>query len=145
MKLKVKKVNPLAVLPKYQTEGSAAFDLHSTEECTIQSGDIATIDTGLIFEVPEGYYLEICPRSGLSLKSHIRIANAPGIIDSDFRGQVKIIVENLFVKYSNPYTIVIGQRIAQALLKKVEKAEIIEVDEVTETERGTKGFASTGY
>lgn len=143
MKLKVKKVNDLAILPQYQTKGAAAFDLHSVEEFTIQSGDTATVSTGLVFEIPEGYYLEIAPRSSISLNTRTRVLK--GIVDSDFRGEVKIIVENLYAKYPDPYMIVKGQRVAQALLKKVERAEIEEVEEVSTTERNTKGFGSTGY
>jgi len=144
MQLKVKKTDSTAYPLEYKTEGSAAFDLTSIEEVTITSGETKAVRTGWSFEVPPGFELEIRPRSGLSLSSNIRISNSPGTIDSDFRGEVKIIVDLLMKRFPETYTIVKGQRIAQALLKKVEQAEIVEIEELSETERGTGGFGSTG-
>lgn len=105
MELKYKKLHKDALEPQYATKGSAAFDLASVEEFKLLPGDIVRVRTGLAFEIPEGYELEIRPRSGLSFNSKLRIANAPGTIDSDFRGEVEIIVDNIMGKFPNPYTI----------------------------------------
>jgi len=144
MQLKVKKTHPDAQIPKYAYEGDAGFDLASIEQVEIQSGQTKLVDTGLAFEVPPGFYLEICPRSGISLNSKIRIANSPGIVDEKFRGSVKFIVDLLMPRFPETYTITKGQRLGQALLKKVEQAEIVEVEELSDTERGSNGLGSSG-
>lgn len=144
MKLKVKKLHPDALVPSYATEGSVAFDIASLEQITILPGETHAIRTGLSFELEPGYELEIRPRSGLSLNSKIRISNSPGTVDSDFRGEVKILVDNLMTKFPNPYIISKGQRIAQGIIRKVDQVEFEEVEELNETERGEKGFGSSG-
>lgn len=144
MQLKVKKTHPDAYPLKYATSGSAAFDISSIEQVEIKSGETKLVDTGWSFEIPEGYELEIRPRSGLSLNSKIRLSNSPGTIDSDFRGTVKFIVDLLMTRFPETYTITKGQRLGQALLKKVEQAEIVEVEELSDTERGSKGMGSSG-
>lgn len=144
MKLKVKKLHPQAIVPKYQTDGAAAFDLHALDQVVIPGGESVVIPSGLAFEVPPGYELEIRPRSGLSAHSKIRLSNSPGTIDSDYRGEVKFILDNLLTKFPTSYTITKGQRIAQALLKPVTRAELVEVDELDETKRGNAGLGSTG-
>lgn len=144
MELKVKKLHPDAVLPAYGSKGAAAFDLASIEEFRLLPGDIVKVRTGLAFEVPPGYELEIRPRSGLSFNSKLRIANSPGTIDSDYRGEVEIIVDNIMGKFPNPYTITKGQRLAQGIIRKVDQVTFVEVEELNETERGAKGFGSSG-
>jgi dUTP pyrophosphatase len=145
MKLKVKKLHRNAMIPTYGSKNAAAFDLYSAEQVTVQPGQTVAIDTGLAFDLPENHYLEIYPRSGLSLNSNIRIANAPGIVDEDYRGSVKIIVDNVMVKFPNPYIINIGQRLAQGIVRfRKEQDEFEEVNELSETERGDKGFGSSG-
>lgn len=144
MKLKVKKTHADAVIPKYATSGSAGFDLASIEQLEISSGETKIIRTGLSFEIEPGYELEIRPRSGLSSTTKLRLANTPGTIDSDYRGEVKFIVDLLHTRFPETYQIIKGQRLGQALLKKVEQAEIEEVEELSETERGEKGLGSSG-
>jgi dUTP pyrophosphatase len=130
-------------LPEYKTTGSAGFDLsacvHSEE--TLAPGEIKLIPTGLTFEIPEGYELQIRPRSGLAAKNGISIVNTPGTIDSDYRGEVKIILVNLS---QTPFVINRGERIAQAVLNAAPQAQLIETEELSGTTRGTGGFGHTG-
>ena len=144
MILKYKKSHPDAIEPKYATEGAAAFDLSSIEEITILPGETKLVRTGLNFQIEEGYELEIRPRSGLSLNSKIRLSNSPGTIDSDYRGEVHFILDNLMTKFPNPYTVIKGQRLGQGILRKVDRVEFVEVEELSETVRGEKGFGSSG-
>lgn len=142
MNIKIKKVVEDAIIPKYQTSGSAGFDFHAVKDVTVFPKETRLISTGLAFEIPEGYELQVRPRSGMSLKTKIRIGNAPGTIDSDYRGLVSIIVDNISSHGSLPYEIKKGDRIAQGVICKVNQAVFIE-DELSETERGEGGFGST--
>lgn len=142
--LKVERVHPDAVVPKYAHDTDAAFDLYAADDAFLPSGVTGVpLTTGLRFLIPEGYHLEIFPRSGWSKKTGLRISNAPGLIDQDYRGEVFFLLDNL-----SPYSSVRvnkGQRIAQALLKKTNRARIEEVTNVnTDTQRGEGGFGSTG-
>ncbi len=130
-------------LPSYATQGSAAFDVHAavTEETIIAPGDRQLIPTGLYFEIPEGYEVQVRPRSGLALKNGITFPNAPGTIDSDYRGELKIIMQNLG---SEPFCVKRGDRIAQLVLAPVTRAHFEVVQELAETGRGHGGFGSTG-
>lgn len=139
--IKVKKLHPDAVIPKYQTDGSAGFDLHAVEDVVIGTDGTELVRTGLAFEIPQGYEMQIRPRSGLSLKTKLRIANAPGTIDSDYRGEVGIVVDNTTVV---PHLIRKGDRIAQGVIQAVSRAAFQEVDKLTDTQRGDGGFGSTG-
>ena len=142
IRLRVKKVHPDAVIPQYQTKGAAGFDLVAVEDVTLGPGETTTISTGLAFEIPEGYEMQIRPRSGLTLKTPLRIANAPGTIDSDFRGEVKIIVTN--TSENKGFYIKKGDRIAQGVIAPVMRAVFEEADDLSETDRGSGGFGSTG-
>jgi dUTP pyrophosphatase len=130
-------------LPEYQTKGSAGFDLRANlrEPIILKHGQIKLIPTGLVFEIPEGYEVEIRPRSGLAAKHGISIVNTPGTIDSDYRGEIKIILIN---QGKDDFTVNDGERVAQGLLKKVEQCEFIEIQELSGTERGAGGFGHTG-
>jgi dUTP pyrophosphatase len=130
-------------LPKYQTAGAAAFDLtaHLDEPITLGTLERFAIPTGLYIAVPEGYEAQIRPRSGLSSKHGVTMVNAPGTIDSDYRGQWHVLLVNLS---NEPYTIHDGDRIAQCVVAKCERAEFIEVEELDDTERGSGGFGHTG-
>lgn len=139
--VKVKKINELAIIPEYAHDGDTGFDLYSINCKELLPDETALISTGLKFEIPRGYGIAIRPRSGLSLKTGLRIANSPGTIDSVYRGELKIIVQNTSDRILH---IDIGQRIAQGVLEKVPKAEFIEVDELGDTERGEGGFGHTG-
>lgn len=140
--LKFKKIHPDAIIPAYQTEGAAGFDLHAVENVVVQSGRTVIVPTGLAVEIPPGYELQVRPRSGMSLKTGFMVKNSPGTIDSDYRGEIGVILWNNgehFGHYINK-----GDRIAQAVLKRVERAAIEVVEELGVTARGAGGFGSTG-
>ena len=146
MRVKIKKLHPDAIIPKYQTSGSAGFDIHIIEDAVIYPGETRILKTGLSFEIPEGYELQIVPRSGISAKSRLRISNSPGTVDSDFRGEVGIIVDNIDFSSDKriPHTIKKGDRVAQGKITPVVQATFIEVESLDESERGEGGFGSTG-
>jgi dUTP pyrophosphatase len=141
MKIKVKKLHAVIPLPVYQSKGAAGFDLAACESKIIMPGETALVGTGLSFEIPEGYEMQVRPRSGLSAKTKLRVANSPGTIDSDYRGEIKIIVDN---QGTLPYEIKYGERIAQAVICPVIQVELEEVVELETTERGANGFGSSG-
>jgi dUTP pyrophosphatase len=140
IRIRAKKTDESATIPKYAYKGDSGFDLASIEAVTIVPGETKLIATGLSFSVPEGYEMQIRPRSGLSAKSKFRVANSPGTIDSNFRGEVKIIAENTG---SRPIFIEKGDRIAQGVICPVYEAVFIE-DELEDTGRGSNGFGSSG-
>lgn len=130
-------------LPSYETLGSAGMDLraHTPEPITLQPLERGLIKTGLFMELPIGVEAQVRPRSGLALKKGIRVLNAPGTIDADYRGEIGVILINLS---SEPFTIASGDRIAQLVIAKHERADWTEVTSLEETERGAGGFGSTG-
>jgi len=142
--VKVKRVegNDLP-LPEYKTIGSSGFDLSAfiEKEENIRPGEIKLISTGLIFEIPLAYELQIRPRSGLAAKKGISIVNTPGTIDSDYRGEVKIILIN---HSKENFVIKKGDRIAQAILSPVVHANLIEAKDLSDTKRSAGGFGHTG-
>ena len=142
MNIKVKKLYKDVVLPEYKTSGAAAFDFESMIDIIINPNETKIIPTGLAFEIPDGYELQVRPRSGLSAKTKLRVSNSPGTIDSDYRGEVCIILDNISSEES--YTINKGERIAQGVISKIEKITFEEVEDLSETERGEAGFGSTG-
>lgn len=145
MKIFIKKLNhgKDLPLPCYMTNGAAGMDLYACvdEEVVIEPMKIKLIPTGISMSIPEGYEAQIRPRSGLALKYGISLVNTPGTIDSDYRGEIKIIMINFGDK---PFLVKRGDRIAQMVINKIETPEIIETDNLTETERGKDGFGSTG-
>ena len=130
-------------LPEYATPLSSGMDLRAfiTESIVLEPLDRALIPTGLYIEMPEGYEAQVRPRSGLAIKHGITVLNSPGTIDADYRGEVCVELINLSNK---PYTIESGERIAQLVFNKCEQAELVEVEELNETERGEGGFGHTG-
>ncbi|MEN3038269.1 MAG: dUTP diphosphatase [Candidatus Kryptonium sp.] len=130
-------------LPKYATEGSAGMDLYADvdSEVVLKPGEIALIPTGIAIELPLGYEAQIRPRSGLAINHGITLLNTPGTIDSDYRGEIKIILVNLGKK---EFTIKRGDRIAQMVISKYAKVEWEEVRELNSTKRGVGGFGHTG-
>ncbi len=128
-------------VPSYQTSGSAAVDLHAAvkEEVILKPGERKLIPTGLVTELPHGFVGEITPRSGLALKHGISIVNSPGILDSDYRGEIGVILVNLG---QEDFVVKRNDRIAQMNIKKVERAEFFE-SELSDTSRGAGGFGST--
>ena len=139
--LKVKKIHKQARIPEYQSSGASGFDLHSIEDIVLKAGSFGVVKTGLAFEIPNGYEIQVRARSGLAYKNGIGVLNSPGTIDSDYRGEVMVILFN-FSK--EDFCIKSGDRIAQAILSKVSMANLIISDDLEETKRGSNGFGSTG-
>ncbi len=131
-------------LPEYATSGAAAMDLRAAVESDviIQPGERKLIPTGLRMAIPHGYEAQVRPRSGLAIKHGITMVNTPGTIDSDYRGEVQVIMINLGCE---PFIVRRGDRIAQLVIAPVMQASLVEVDELPETERGDGGFGSTGH
>ena len=132
-----------AVVPSYKTEGAAGADVCAflSEPVTIAPGSFAMIPTGLFFEIPQGYEIQVRPRSGLAAKNGITVLNTPGTIDSDYRGELKIILINLGC---SAFVVNNGERIAQIIVSPVTVANFTITDSLSDTERGEKGFGSTG-
>ncbi len=130
-------------LPHYETGASAGMDLRAniSEAITLQPLERAIIKTGLFLELPLGYEAQVRPRSGLAAKKGITVLNAPGTVDADYRGEIGVILVNLS---STTFNIENGERIAQLVIAKHERAEWVEVQELSETPRGEGGFGSTG-
>ena len=134
--------NPDLELPSRATDEAAGYDVRSAEETVVlQPGEIRLVATGLIMELPSGIECQVRPRSGLALKHGITLPNSPGTIDPDYRGELRVIMQNLG---SEPVTLERGERIAQLVFARFEAPEIEEVEEVSSTERGEGGFGSTG-
>lgn len=171
MKIPIKKIRQHADIPKYATPGSSGFDLVALETVIIEPGQTVVVRTGLGFELPPGYELQIRPRSGVTRKTKLRVANSPGTVDADYRGEVGVIIDNIAQPSSSDlvswvldlngnklelplpqhftpektYIIVEGDRIAQGVIcQVVQNVEFEVVDELSETERGGGGFGSTG-
>jgi dUTP pyrophosphatase len=141
--LKVKR-KPTASLPVYSSSGAAGADLRACleQEVTLEPGKRAVLPTGLYFEIPVGYEVQVRPRSGLAAKNGITVLNTPGTIDHDYRGEIQVIVINLG---EEPFIITHGMRIAQMVVAPVTTAAFLEIDEIDDsTERGGSGFGSTG-
>jgi dUTP pyrophosphatase len=130
-------------LPKYATSGSSGMDLRAAvkEEVIIEPGKTALIPTNLSVEIPEGFEIQVRPRSGLAVKHGIGVLNSPGTIDSDYRGEIRVILFNFS---EENFTINSGDRIAQIILSKYYKMEFHETDQLAESRRGSGGFGHTG-
>ncbi|WP_404480160.1 dUTP diphosphatase [Novosphingobium sp. BL-52-GroH] len=128
-------------LPAYATDGAAGMDVVSAEDVTIAPGGRHAVATGLSVAIPAGFEIQVRPRSGLALKHGISVPNSPGTVDSDYRGELKVILVNLG---SAPFEIVRGDRVAQLVLAPVTRASWLKVDELDDTARGEGGFGSTG-
>ena len=141
--VKVVKARPQAELPRYMSTGAAGADVTAclSEPMVIATKTRAAIPTGLIFEIPQDYEIQVRPRSGMAFKRGLTVVNAPGTIDSDFRGEVMILVINLG---EEAVEIASGDRVAQLVLQRVERIEWHEATELGSTERASGGFGSTG-
>jgi dUTP pyrophosphatase len=128
-------------LPAYATEGAAGMDVVSAEDVTIAPGARHAVATGLSVAIPAGFEIQVRPRSGLALKHGVTVPNTPGTIDSDYRGELKVILIN---HGAEPFAIVRGDRVAQLVLAPVTRATWLPVQELDETARGEGGFGSTG-
>ena len=136
-------VDPDAERPEYQTRGSAGFDFRAVGQHMIPPGATVMIPTGLRLRIPEGHEIQVRPRSGIALRTGLVMPNAPGTIDSDYRGEVQVLLRNLG---DTPYQVNPGDRVAQGVLVEVPRAAFVEVSDIpeSETERGGGGFGSTG-
>lgn len=169
IKVKIKRTHPDATLPRYAHDGDAGFDLVAVEDVIIEPGETKLVRTGLAVELPPGYELQVRPRSGVTLKTKLRVQS--GTVDSNYRGEIGVIVDNIAPLYLadgwgpalegtaylvdgfkitdgnfvyGTYIIRKGDRIAQAVINAVPRASFVEVDELSESERGTGGFGSSG-
>ena len=142
-KIQIKKLSNEVLTPKYETPGSSGMDIaaYINEDVIINSGDKALIPTGFSLSIPQGYEVQIRPRSGLAIKKGITILNTPGTIDSDYRGEIKVVLINLS---KDKFTVQNGERIAQMVVCPIVQVSIEEVKELSETNRGIGGFGSTG-
>ncbi len=141
MKIKIQKIHPNALIPKYQTEGSSGFDLHAVEEVMIKPHSVGLVKIGICLSLEVGYELQVRTRSGLALNHQVMVLNSPGTVDNDYRGEIKVILANLSDK---DFKVQVGDRIAQGVVQKTYKAEFIEYEQLDETSRGSGGFGSTG-
>lgn len=141
--VKIRKLDPKAQVPRYMSAGAAGCDVMAclSEPRLLAPHARDAIPTGLAVEIPVGYEIQVRPRSGLAFKQGLTVVNAPGTIDSDYRGEVKVLVINLG---SEPVTVQPGDRIAQLVLQKVDQIAFVEADSLQETSRGVGGFGSTG-
>jgi len=147
MHVKIKKLVPEAIVPKYATDGSGAFDLFATSVEKIHD-NVYRVGTGLSFEIPKGYGLFILSRSGQGFNFNTRLSNCVGLIDSDYRGEVKVQLHSDIVLTEDTdfdkLTYNVGDRIAQGLLLQIPKVSFLQVEQLSETKRATDGFGSTG-
>ena len=143
MQVKVKKLNENAKLPVYGTDGAACFDIYCLDNgvVTIQPGKSENLKTGLAFEIPEGHVMMVFSRSGHGFKNGIRLSNCTGIIDSDYRGELNVKLQN---DGKETFLISGAERVAQAMVVPFDHVEFIETEDLSETERGTGGLGSTG-
>jgi len=138
MELKVKKIHPDAKLPQYSHKGDAGLDLFSSVDCVLQKGEVRPVPTGIKVVIPKGNVGLIWDKSGISLKGAHQLA---GVIDSGYRGEVRVVMVNLG---ADAFVIEKGMKIAQLLIQPVVEIEVTEVEELEETSRGESGFGSTG-
>tara|TARA_B100000767_G_scaffold255850_1_gene262400 strand:+ start:344 stop:784 length:441 start_codon:yes stop_codon:yes gene_type:complete len=143
IKIQIKKLSPSVSIPKYETPGSSGMDISAyiENDVIIYPGEKALVSTGFSLSIPIGYEVQIRPRSGLAAKKNITVLNTPGTIDADYRGEIKVILINLG---KEKFIIENGDRIAQMIVCPVEQADLDEVKELSNTERGSGGFGSTG-
>ena len=142
MKLEILRLDAELPLPTYAHEGDAGLDLLAAEDMLLQPGERAAVPTGLAVAIPEGFAGFVLPRSGRALKEGLGVANAPGLIDSGYRGEVKVILVNLDRR--STIDVRRGEKIAQLVIQSVEQADVVAVDALSDTARGSGGFGSTG-
>lgn len=139
--LRIVKLVPHAVLPQYMTEGSAGMDLCASDCCVLPPGGWHAVGTGLLVVIPDGFEGQVRPRSGLAARHGVTVLNAPGTIDADYRGELRVLLVN---HGSEPFVVQPGERIAQLVICPVVRARLIEASSAPETPRGSGGFGSTG-
>jgi dUTP pyrophosphatase len=139
--IRFKRLDPQAALPEYATPGAAGMDIRASVEVGLGQGQWAAVGTGLSVEIPPGFEIQVRPRSGLAAKFGVTVLNAPGTIDSDYRGEIKVILINLGPQ---EFAVKKGDRIAQLVVARVPAVAIEDVDQLSDTARGTGGLGSTG-
>ncbi|MBR3318143.1 MAG: dUTP diphosphatase [Atopobiaceae bacterium] len=142
IELRITRLDSQVELPSYAYEGDAGLDLRANEDVTLQPFERRLISTGLAIAIPEGYAGFVQPRSGLALKQGLSMANTPGLIDSHYRGELKVVAINLDAH--NAIHVERGERIAQLVIQQVPVVHLMEVEELDETDRGAGGFGSSG-
>ena len=140
--LPIKRLDPSVELPSYAYEGDAGLDLRANEDVTLKPLERRLVSTGLAVAIPEGYAGFVQPRSGLALREGLSMANTPGLVDSHYRGELKVCAVNL--DSERPIHIERGERIAQLVIQRVPTVDLVEVAELDETYRGSGGFGSSG-
>ena len=141
--IQIKKLSNSVLIPKYETPGSSGMDItaHINESIVINPGEKALVPTGFSLAIPKGHEVQIRPRSGLAAKKSITVLNTPGTIDADYRGEIKVILINLG---KDKFIVENGERIAQIVVCPIAQVQLEEVKELSETDRGSGGFGSTG-
>jgi len=144
--MRFKLTRPGARLPTYGTAGAACFDLYAVMDFPVEvySGTCVTVNTGLAFEIPEGFVMLVYSRSGHGFNSDVRLSNCVGVIDSDYRGELKVKVRRDGNDWVDPFVVNHGDRIAQGMLMPVQQVQFEQVDELSDTQRGEGGMGSTG-
>ena len=142
MRLSVRRLDPELPLPGYAHAGDAGMDLYAAEDVTLEPHQRVLVPTGIAVAIPEGYAGFVQPRSGLAIKQGLSLVNTPGLIDSHYRGEIKVIAVNL--DHATTIHIRRGDKIAQFVIQAVVRADLVEVAELDETVRGEGGFGSTG-
>jgi dUTP pyrophosphatase len=141
IEIAVRRLREDAVLPHQAYDGDAGLDLAACEEMTLGPGERAVVRTGIAVEIPEGYAGFVQPRSGLAARHGIGIVNSPGLVDSGYRGEIRVVLLN--TDASEPFTVERGTRIAQLVIAPVASVRLVQVDELATSERGTRGFGSS--
>jgi dUTP pyrophosphatase len=142
MQLKIKKLNPSAILPSYAREGDAGLDLFAAKRLVLEPGTSALVPTGIAIQLPAGTEAQVRPRSGLALKHAVTVLNTPGTVDEGYRGEVGVILMN---HGTSAFTVEAGMKIAQMVVSPRIQVAVVEVAELSDTERGAGGFGSTGH
>ena len=140
--LRVRRLDPRATLPTRAYPGDAGLDLYALEEGALDPGARASVRTGVAVEIPDGYAGLVLPRSGIAARSGISVVNAPGLIDAGYRGELQVLLLN--TDRETPFSIAAGDRIAQLVLVRIEAPPVVEVDTLSDSERGAGGFGSSG-
>lgn len=141
MKLRVRRLSPDAIVPTYAHPNDAGLDLHACKDVTLDPGVACLVSTGVAIELPEATEAQVRPRSGLALKHSVTVLNTPGTIDEGYRGEIGVVLIN---HGTATFQVTRGMRIAQLVVQKRWTVEVVEVDGLTDTTRGTDGFGSTG-
>lgn len=141
IELKIKRLRPEAIVPERAYAGDAGLDLASCERVELAPGERATVGTGLAVAIPEGHAGFVQPRSGLAMRHGIALVNSPGLIDSGYRGELRVVVLN--TDRESSFTVEPGMRIAQLVVMRLPELELVEVDELPDSERGVRGFGSS--